>query len=121
VIPTITSREDVIIANTLGSATWSMNLVLGATLGGIVAALLGRDSVFIMNALSFLISALLVMGMNFAEPHAEAAGPLRMRELFNYSPILEGVRYIRGQRGLVATVFAGRATWSLVQAGCCSR
>jgi MFS family permease len=106
VIPNITSREDVIIANTLGSTTWSMNLVLGATLGGIVAALLGRDSVFIMNALSFLISALLVMGMNFAEPHAEAAGPLRMRELFNYSPILEGVRYIRGQRGLVATVFA---------------
>ena len=106
VIPNITPREDVIIANTLGSTTWSMNLVLGATLGGIVAALLGRDSVFILNALSFLISAWLVMGMNFAEPHAEAASPLRMRELFNYSPILEGVRYIRGQRGLVATVFA---------------
>ena len=54
-----------------------MNLVLGATLGGIVAALLGRDAVFILNALSFLISALLVTGMNFAEPHADAAGPLR--------------------------------------------
>jgi MFS family permease len=106
VIPNITPREDVIIANTLGSTTWSMNLVLGATLGGIVAVLLGRDAVFILNALSFLVSALLLMGMNFAEPHAEAASPLRLGELFDYSPILEGVRYIRGQRGLLATVFA---------------
>jgi len=106
VIPNITPRKDVIIANTLGSTTWSMNLVLGATLGGIVAALLGRDAVFILNALSFLASALFIAGMHFAEPHAEASGPLRMRDLFDYSQIREGVRYIRGHRGLVATVFA---------------
>ncbi|HST08977.1 MAG TPA: MFS transporter [Terriglobales bacterium] len=106
VIPNITTREDVIVANTLGSTTWSMNLVLGATLGGIVAALLGRDAVFVLNALSFLISALLIAGMRFAEPHAEGAGPLRLGELFDYTPVLEGVRYIRNQRGLLATVFA---------------
>jgi predicted MFS family arabinose efflux permease len=106
VIPNITRREDVIVANTLGSTTWSLNLVLGATLGGIVAALLGRDAVFILNALSFLASALLIAGMHFAEPHADAAPPLRASELFDYSPILEGVRYVRGQRNLLATIFA---------------
>ena len=41
VIPNITTREDVVLANTLSSTTWSMNLVLGATLGGLVGALLG--------------------------------------------------------------------------------
>lgn len=106
VIPNITPRQDVIIANTLGSTTWSLNLMLGATLGGVVAALLGRDAVFILNALSFLVSALFIAGMRFAEPHAEASGPLRMRDLFDYSQIREGVQYIRGHRGLVATVFA---------------
>lgn len=106
VIPNITPREDVLVANTLGSTTWSMNLVLGATLGGVVAALFGRDAVFVLNALSFLISALFITGMHFAEPHAEAAGPLRVRELFDYTPVLDGVRYIRSQRGLLATVFA---------------
>jgi MFS family permease len=106
VIPNITPREDVIIANTLGSTTWSMNLVLGATLGGIVAALLGRDAVFILNALSFLVSALFIARMRFAEPHVEAGGPLRARDLFDYTQIREGVRYIRGHRSLVATVFA---------------
>ena len=105
VIPNITKREDVIVANTLGSTTWSMNLVLGATLGGIVGALLGRDAVFVLNALSFLVSALFIAGMQFAEPHAEASGRLRARDLFDYTPVLEGVRYVRAHRSLAATVF----------------
>jgi MFS family permease len=106
VIPNITKREDVIVANTLSSTTWSMNLVLGATLGGIVAALLGRDAVFALNAVSFLVSAFLIAGMRFAEPHAEASAPLRPRDLVDYSPVVEGIRYVRGKRTLFATVFA---------------
>jgi predicted MFS family arabinose efflux permease len=106
VIPNITRREDVILANTLSSTTWSLNLMLGATLGGLVAALLGRDAVFVLNALSFLASAFLIFGMRFEEPHAESAAPLRARDLFDYSPVLEGVRYVRGNRRLLAAVFA---------------
>ena len=106
VIPNITRRDDVIVANTLSSTTWSMNLVLGATLGGVVAAFLGRDAVFVLNALSFLTSGLLIAGMRFAEPHAEGRGPLRMRDLVDYSPVLEGVRYVRSHRSLLPTVFA---------------
>src|ERR1700687_2819749 len=92
VVPNITAREDVLVANTLSSATWSVNLLIGASVGGVVAALLGRDTVFILNALSFLISALLISGMRFAEPHAESAPPLRLRDLVDYSPVLEGIR-----------------------------
>jgi MFS family permease len=106
VIPNITGRDDVIVANTLSSATWSMNLVLGATLGGVVAALLGRNAVFVLNALSFVASGLLIAGMQFAEPHAEGRTPLRIRDLVDYSPVLEGVRYVRGKRDLLATIFA---------------
>jgi len=106
VIPNITRREDVILANTLSSATWSVNLLVGASVGGVVAALLGRDAVFVLNALSFLASALLIRGMRFQEPHAESAVPLRARDLFDYSLVLEGVRYVRGDRRLLATVFA---------------
>src|ERR1700691_4164418 len=46
VIPNIVKREDVVVANTLVSTTWSFNLMVGATLGGLVAAFLGRDAVF---------------------------------------------------------------------------
>src|SRR3954466_6552422 len=55
VIPNITKSTDVLVANTLSSATWSVNLLLGASLGGIVAAFFGRNVVFLLNALSFLV------------------------------------------------------------------
>jgi MFS family permease len=105
VIPNITKREDVILANTLSSTTWSLNLVLGATLGGIVAALLGRNAVFVLNGLSFLVSALLIGGMHFVEPHVVVDKPLRASELVDFSPILEGARYVRKRKDLLATVF----------------
>lgn len=105
VIPNITRREDVILANTLSSTTWSLNLVLGATLGGLVAALLGRNAVFISNALSFMVSALLIGGMGFVEPHVDAEQPLRPEELVDFSPIVEGLRYVRSRKDLLAAVF----------------
>jgi MFS family permease len=106
VIPNISAENEVLVANTLSSATWSVNLLIGASVGGVVAAFFGRDTVFILNALSFLISAVLISGMRFAEPHAEAAAPLRPRDLVDFSPVLEGIRYIRSHRTLLPAVFA---------------
>jgi predicted MFS family arabinose efflux permease len=105
VIPNIVKRGDVVVANTLSSTTWSVNLMLGATLGGLVAALFGRDVVFLLNALSFLASAVLIWGMHFAEPHAEGGLRFRARELVDFSPIIAGYRYVRAHARLRATVF----------------
>src|SRR5271154_648136 len=105
VIPNIVQREDIVVANTLSSTTWSLNLMVGATLGGLVAAFLGRDTVFLLNALSFMASATLIWGMRFAEPHAEDGRPFRARELVDFSPILAGIRYVRAHARLRATVF----------------
>jgi MFS family permease len=104
VIPNITPRKDLVLANTLSSMTWSMNLVMGATIGGVVAAFLGRDAVFLLNALSFLVSAFFIRRMSFVEPHAEGAAPLRARDLVDFTPFMEGVRYVRRNRRLFATV-----------------
>src|ERR1700691_3238507 len=106
VIPNIAAKGEVLIANTLSSATWSVNLLVGASVGGVVAAFFGRDAVFVLNALSFLASAILIAGMHFAEPHAESATPLAPRDLVDFSPVLEGIRYIRNHRTLLPTVFA---------------
>jgi MFS family permease len=106
VIPNIVEREDVVLANTLSSSTWSVNLMIGATLGGVVAALLGRDAVFLLNALSFVVSAALIWGMRFAEPHAEGGRRFEARELVDFSPILAGIRYVRAHVRLRSTIFA---------------
>lgn len=103
VIPNIAPEQDVIVANTLSSATWSFNLAIGSLLGGLVAAVLGRDAVFVINALSFLVSAMFIRGMRFDEPHVTHSR-LSPRELFDYSPMLEGLRYITHDRRLLAMV-----------------
>lgn len=105
IIPNIVPREDVVLANTLSSSTWSVNLLLGATAGGVVAALLGQNAVFVLNAVSFLVSAVLILSMRFSEPHAQGAASLRFRDLFGFSPVMAGVRYVRTHARLRSTIF----------------
>jgi MFS family permease len=105
VIPNIVPESDVLAANALASVTWSFCLAAGASLGGVVAVLLGRDAVFLLNAVSFLGSAWLIRRMSFQEPHTAGVAPLRARDLVDFTPIVEGVRYIRADARLFATVF----------------
>ena len=105
VIPNIVPENQVLAANTLSSITWSFCLAAGASLGGIAAVWLGRDAVFVLNAFSFLLSAWLIRRMSFAEPHAADRPPLRARELVEFTPILDGIRYIRRDPRLFGTVF----------------
>jgi predicted MFS family arabinose efflux permease len=100
IVPNITDGEDLVAANTLSSMTWSFNLALGSGIGGAIAAFFGRDTVFVLNSLSFVISASLIWGMKFPEPHLDGAKPLRARDLVDFSPIAEGVRYVAKERRL---------------------
>ena len=105
VIPNIVPPEDVLPANAWASITWSFCLAIGSSLGGVVAVLLGLDAVFAINAVSFLVSAWFIRQMRFEEPHTAALGPLRARDLVDFSPVIEGARYIAADRRLLATVF----------------
>jgi MFS family permease len=104
VLPNVVGEDQLATANTASSITWSFNFAASSALGGLVAVLLGRDAVFVLNALSFLCSALLIGGMRFHEPHAVDAPPFHLRELVDFSPVAEGVRYIRSDARLLATV-----------------
>lgn len=103
VIPNITPEGDVIVANTLGSTTWSFNLAIGSLIGGLVAATMGTQAVFIINALSFLVSAAFISRMTFDEPHITHQR-LTIREVFDYSPMVEGFRYIGHDLRILAMV-----------------
>src|SRR5215469_8573886 len=104
VIPNIVAEEDVIVANTLSSATWSFDLAVGSVLGGIVAAWLGRDAVFVLNSLSFLISAVLIGRMDFTESHADVASRHPEDQAAGLSSIRAGFKYITHDPKLAALV-----------------
>ena len=104
VIPNIALPEEIPSANALSSTTWSINFAIGAAVGGLAMVTLGREAVFVLNSMSFLGSAWLIRRMRFEEPHAENRPPLRARDLFDFSEIAEGARYLARDRRLLATV-----------------
>lgn len=105
VIPNITTgAEEQLVANGLSSTTWSFTLAVGSGLGGLLAAYFGRSTVFVLDSLSFAISGFLLSRMRFSEPHAENLPPVRLGELVNYRPVIEGVQYVRGDGRLFASM-----------------
>jgi MFS family permease len=104
VIPNVVAEDDVVVANTLASATWSFDLAIGSMLGGIVAAWLGRDAVFVINSLSFAVSAFLISRMSFVESHADAASRHPEDQAAGWPAIRAGFRYIIRDPKLAALV-----------------
>lgn len=99
VLPIVTrNEEEKLTANTLGGITWSACFFLGSSLGGWLAAYLGRDTVFALDACTFLLSAWFVSRMRFDEPHTAAHPDFHWRDLFDFRPMLEGLRYIAAER-----------------------
>ena len=96
--------DETIVANALSSTTWSFNLMAGAALGGFVAAVFGRNTVFVINSLTFLVSAAILRGMRFTEPHIERQAKFRLRDLADFTPVIEGLRYVSGDKRLLATL-----------------
>ncbi len=104
-IPNLTSgQHETAVANALSSTTWSLNFAVGFFLGGLFAAAFGRTTVFAVNAASFVVSAILLTRTRFREPHLETAAPLRAAHLFDFSPVIEGLRYVAADRRIFATL-----------------
>lgn len=59
-MPSLLPRNELVLANTLSSVTWSIMLAVGAIIGGVVAALFGTQIALLVDALTFGVSALLV-------------------------------------------------------------
>jgi MFS family permease len=51
------STEELLSANSLSASTTAATIAVGSALGGVVATAVGRDTVFVLNALTFLASA----------------------------------------------------------------
>jgi MFS family permease len=97
-IPSLVSQNELISANALSSASWSVTLAMGAALGGLVTASFGRNAAFIIDSLSFFLSALFIARVRMRKRSPESA--LRMKrasayELLGVADIVEGARYLR--------------------------
>lgn len=111
-IPNITSAAQLMPANALSSAMWSTMLAVGASLGGLVTALAGRNVAFAVNALSFFVSAYFIAQTRF---HSKPPAVMRVRSLktlLGISDLVEGFRYVRSDAHVAALLFV-KAGWGL--------
>ena len=105
----IVDQKDLVTANALDSFTWSTMFALGAFLGGVIATLFGNQAAFIMDASSFVLSALLVS--RIVMPKREritssdsTGGWLELNEGIRYLwhvPFLLGIALVKAAGSLV--------------------
>jgi MFS family permease len=60
VLPNVVAPRDLSLAQSTMGAVWGSMLFIGAAIGGLIAAALGRPASFVLNAATFAVSALLV-------------------------------------------------------------
>lgn len=112
VIPRVTGAADLLTANALSSATWSAMLAIGAGLGGVVTALLGRDVAFLVNAVSFFASAVFIVRTRFDSAPPEAARTRTLAGWTGVSDLVDGARYVRSDRHVAALMLV-KAGWGM--------
>lgn len=93
ILPDIVSKQELGAANTLSAATWSVMLALGAALGGLVSGTWGIYPAFIIDALTFLISAFFIAQLKYGLSTAEHSSEKTVSAALHQ--YLEGLRYLR--------------------------
>ena len=111
-IPNVTAADELLTANALSSATWSAMLAIGASIGGIVTAIAGRNVAFVVNALSFFASAYFIGRTRYDSAPAAAPRPSGFLAISGVTDLVEGVRYVR-RRSHVAALMLVKAGWGL--------
>ena len=105
-LPDVVPREHLVTANALSAATWAVMLAIGASVGGAITVLVGRDVAFVCNGLSFLASALALRGLHVSETHHQLHAPdTQVR-------VMDGIRYLRRHPSTIA-LLSIKGVWAI--------
>ena len=99
ILPDITGPQELGIANALVSATWSVMLALGAALGGLVAGVIGVYAAFVIDAGTFVVSALILARMPYRSLLSKRGDASLAAGIRQY---IDGLAYLRRHPGIFA-------------------
>jgi MFS family permease len=112
-IPNIVSREELIAANALASASWSVTLALGAALGGLVTDAFGRDTAFIVDSMTFFVSAAYIARVHLrSTAKTERPTRLSLADATGVTDFIEGARYLKANPRVMALLLV-KSGWGL--------
>ena len=81
ILPDITSPQELGTANTLGAATWSVMLAVGAAIGGLTTGLFGSQTAFVIDGFTFAVSAGLLLKIRLPGPSSGTSETLGRTKL----------------------------------------
>lgn len=112
VIPSIVSDRELVAANAISAVTWSAMLTLGAAIGGVVTGWFGTDVAFILDALTYLLSAALIASVRLPRRPPREKSRLTISRALGILETIEGVRYVK-RRPRVLALLLVKPAWGL--------
>lgn len=112
VIPSIVSDRELLSANAISSVTWSAMLTLGAAIGGFVTGWFGTDVAFILDALTYLLSAALIASVRIPKRPPREKQKLTVSRALGITETIEGIRYVK-RRPRVLALLMVKPAWGL--------
>jgi len=111
-IPGIVSRAELISANALSSASWSVTLALGAALGGLVTDAFGRNTAFVIDSLSFFVSAAFIAAVRIRSSTSTRSKHVSLADATGVTDLIEGARYLKSNPRVMALLLV-KSGWGL--------
>lgn len=111
-IPSIVSDRELVPANAIASVTWSVMLTLGAAIGGLITGWFGTDVAFVLDALTFALSALLIAGIRLPKRSPREKKKLTVSRALGIGETLEGARYVKHRPRVLALLLV-KPAWGL--------
>jgi len=111
-ITSLVSDRELVAANAISSVTWSVMLTLGAAIGGLITGWFGTDVSFVLDALTYVLSAVLIASVRLPKRPAREKRKLTFARATGISETLEGARYVK-RRPRVLALLLVKPAWGL--------
>jgi MFS family permease len=107
ILPDIVDEKDLGTANTLTTTAWSVMLALGAAIGGLVSGIWGIYPAFVIDALSFLLSAGFILLIPYEKPAGGVTGQVSVGMALR--AYIEGLAFLKDEVRILVIALAKAA------------
>lgn len=112
VIPSIVSDRELVAANAISSVTWSIMLTLGAAIGGVITGWFGTNVAFILDALTYLLSAWLIFTVRLPKRPPRERRKVGFSKALGITDTIDGVRYVKNRPRVLAMLMV-KPAWGI--------
>jgi hypothetical protein len=111
-VPSIVSDRELVPANAISSVTWSVMLTLGAAIGGVITGWFGTDVAFVLDAVTYLLSAALIASIRVPKRRKRERQKLSFGRALGITETIEGIRYVKDRPNVLALLLV-KPAWGL--------